>query len=497
MGLYYKSTRNSNLKVTASEAILKGLAPDGGLFVPSELPKLDVTMSDLKGKTYQEIAYLVMKQFLTDFTEEELKNCIDKAYDSKFDTEEIAPLVKVDDTYYMELFHGATIAFKDMALSILPHLMTTSAKKNDVKNEIVILTATSGDTGKAALAGFADVEGTRIIVFYPKNGVSKVQELQMVTQRGENVNVVAIHGNFDNAQSGVKAMFEDTELAEELAKKGYQFSSANSINIGRLVPQVVYYVNVYAKLLENEEIEDGEKINVVVPTGNFGNILAAYYAKQMGVPINKLICASNENKVLFDFFRTGTYDKNREFVLTSSPSMDILISSNLERLIYTIAGQDGQKNAELMDALKSSGAYEITKEMKAKLDDFVGGYATEEQTAQAIHDTYKRTGYVMDTHTAVASCVCAQYREESGDETKCLIASTASPYKFVGSVMRAIDAEYAGRDEFELVDELEKLSQVAVPNAVKEIRDAKILHTRECDADKMKETVKEILEIEV
>ena len=326
MGLYYKSTRNSNLKVTASEAILKGLAPDGGLFVPSELPKLDVSMSDLKGKTYQEIAYLVMKQFLTDFTEEELKSCIDKAYDSKFDTEEIAPLVKVDDTYYMELFHGSTIAFKDMALSILPHLMTTSAKKNDVKNEIVILTATSGDTGKAALAGFADVEGTRIIVFYPKNGVSKVQELQMVTQRGENVNVVAIHGNFDNAQSGVKAMFEDKELAEELAKKGYQFSSANSINIGRLVPQVVYYVNAYAKLLENEEIEDGEKINVVVPTGNFGNILAAYYAKQMGVPIDKLVCASNDNKVLFDFFQTGDYDRNREFILTTSPSMDILIS---------------------------------------------------------------------------------------------------------------------------------------------------------------------------
>ena len=497
MDVRYRSTRNSEVTVTASQAILKGLADDGGLFVPDHLPKLSVSMEELKGMTYQETAYAVMKEFLTDFTEEELKNCIQKAYDSKFDTEEIAPLVKVDGTYFIELFHGATIAFKDMALSILPHLLTTSAKKNHVKNEIVILTATSGDTGKAAMAGFANVEGTRIIVFYPKNGVSKVQEMQMVTQTGDNVDVVAIHGNFDNAQSGVKAMFEDKKLAEELDKHGYQFSSANSINIGRLVPQVVYYVYAYAKLLDNEEIQPGEQINVVVPTGNFGNILAAYYAKNMGVPIAKLICASNENKVLFDFFRTGTYDKNREFVLTSSPSMDILISSNLERLIYTIAGQDGQKNAELMDALKSSGAYEITKEMKAKLDDFVGGYATEEQTAQAIHDTYKRTGYVMDTHTAVASCVCAQYREESGDETKCLIASTASPYKFVGSVMRAIDAEYAGRDEFELVDELEKLSQVAVPNAVKEIRDAKILHTRECDADKMKETVKEILEIEV
>lgn len=495
MGLYYKSTRNSNLKVTASEAILKGLAPDGGLFVPSELPKLDVTMSDLKGKTYQEIAYLVMKQFLTDFTEEELKNCIDKAYDSKFDTEEIAPLVKVDDTYYMELFHGATIAFKDMALSILPHLMTTSAKKNDVKNEIVILTATSGDTGKAALAGFADVEGTRIIVFYPKNGVSKVQELQMVTQRGENVNVVAIHGNFDNAQSGVKAMLEDTELAEELAKKGYQFSSANSINIGRLVPQVVYYVNVYAKLLENEEIEDGEKINVVVPTGNFGNILAAYYAKNLGVPIAKLICASNDNKVLYDFFQTGTYDKNRGFVLTSSPSMDILISSNLERLIYLICGEDSEKTKELMEELKTTGKYTITPEMKEKLADFAAGYSTEEQTAESIRKTYEKTGYVMDTHTAVASHVSDQYREQSKDTTKCVIASTASPYKFVKSVMSAIDAENANADEFDLLPKLQEVSGVPMPQAIKDILDAKILHNLECDADKMKETVKGILNV--
>lgn len=493
MGLYYKSTRNSNLKVTASEAILKGLAPDGGLFVPSELPKLDVTMSDLKGKTYQEIAYLVMKQFLTDFTEEELKNCIDKAYDSKFDTEEIAPLVKVDDTYYMELFHGATIAFKDMALSILPHLMTTSAKKNDVKNEIVILTATSGDTGKAALAGFADVEETRIIVFYPKNGVSKVQELQMVTQRGENVNVVAIHGNFDNAQSGVKAMFEDTELAEELAKKGYQFSSANSINIGRLVPQVVYYVNAYAKLLENEEIEDGEKINVVVPTGNFGNILAAYYAKQMGVPIDKLVCASNDNKVLFDFFQTGDYDRNREFILTTSPSMDILISSNLERLIYRIAGNDADKNRELMNALSGNGKYEITEEMKAQLADFYGNFASEAETAAEIRRLYEKCGYVIDTHTAVASAVYGKYVVETGDHKTTVIASTASPFKFTRSVMDAIDIKYDAMGDFELVDELSKIAKVKVPNAIEEIRTAPVLHDTQCDVDKMKDTVKSFL----
>ena len=493
MNLLYKSTRNSDKTVTASEAILKGLADDGGLFVPESIPRLDVTMDELKNMTYQETAYAVMKQFLTDFTEEELKHCIDSAYDSKFDTEVIAPLVKVEDTYHLELFHGATIAFKDMALSILPHLLTTAAKKNHVTNDIVILTATSGDTGKAALAGFADVPGTRIIVFYPKGGVSRVQELQMVTQKGDNTSVVAIHGNFDNAQSGVKALFEDKELEKELAGAGYQFSSANSINIGRLGPQVVYYVYAYAKLLENEEITSGEEINVTVPTGNFGNILAAYYAKQMGVPIAKLICASNENKVLFDFFRTGVYDKNREFILTSSPSMDILISSNLERLIYTIAGRDAQKNAELMAQLREKGTYEITPEMKERLGDFVGGYATEEETAATIRTTYEKTGYVMDTHTAVAAYVCAQYRKDSGDDKKCLVASTASPYKFIHSVMSAIDVKYADVDEFELIDELSRISGTEIPNAIEEIRNADIRHTRECEAGDMKAAVKEIL----
>lgn len=496
MNLLYKSTRNADKTVTASQAILKGLAEDGGLFVPTELPKLDVTMDELKTMSYQETAYAVMKQFLTDFTEEELKHCINSAYDSKFDTEVIAPLVKVGDTYHLELFHGATIAFKDMALSILPHLLTTAAKKNNVTKDIVILTATSGDTGKAALAGFADVPGTKIIVFYPKNGVSKVQELQMVTQKGDNTSVVAIHGNFDNAQSGVKALFEDKELEKELSEAGYQFSSANSINIGRLVPQVVYYVYAYAKLLENEEIENGEEINVTVPTGNFGNILAAYYAKQMGVPIAKLICASNENKVLFDFFKTGKYDRNREFVLTSSPSMDILISSNLERLIYTIAGQDAKKNSELMEALKKDGVYEITPEMKEKLSDFEGGYSTEEETKETIGGTYKSTGYVMDTHTAVAAHVSRAYRDASKDQKKMLVASTASPYKFARSVMTAIDEKYDELEEFALIDELEKVSGVAIPNAIEEIRNAQIRHTKECDVDKMKETVKEILGVE-
>ncbi len=356
MDILYSSTRNDAKKIKASQAILKGLADDGGLFVPDHIPTLTCPLRDLAGRTYQEIAYEVMRLFLTDFTEEELRSCISRAYDSKFDTEVIAPIVEAEGTYYMELFHGATIAFKDMALSILPYLMIASAKKNHVENDIVILTATSGDTGKAALAGFAGVEGTKIIVFYPKNGVSPIQEKQMVTQKGDNTLVVGIHGNFDDAQSGVKALFNDRELAEEMAAAGLQFSSANSINIGRLVPQVVYYVYAYAKLLEEDKLSENERMNVVVPTGNFGNILAAFYAKQMGVPIGKLICASNENKVLYDFFSTGKYDRNREFVLTSSPSMDILISSNLERLIYRIAGEDAKKNAALMDLLMQTGA---------------------------------------------------------------------------------------------------------------------------------------------
>ena len=495
MNLLYKSTRDAEKTVTASQAILKGLADDGGLFVPVSIPKLPVSLGELKEMTYQEIAYTVMKEFLTDFTEEELKSCIAKAYDSKFDTEEIAPLAKVEDAYYLELFHGATIAFKDMALSILPHLLTTSAKKNQVKNEIVILTATSGDTGKAALAGFADVEGTKIIVFYPKNGVSRVQELQMVTQKGDNTSVVAIHGNFDNAQSGVKAMFENKELEKELNEAGYQFSSANSINIGRLVPQVVYYVYAYAKLLQNEEIAEDEEINVVVPTGNFGNILAAYYAKNMGIPIAKLICASNENKVLYDFFQTGTYDRNREFVLTTSPSMDILISSNLERLIYKISGEDARKDTDLMTELKTKGSYAITGEMKANLADFAAGYATEEQVAKTIHDIYEDTGYVMDTHTAVAATVYKAYREDSKDDRKTVIASTASPYKFAGSVMSAIDPKNKGQDHFKLIEELQKVSGTELPNAIKEIMNAEIRHNTECDVDQMEQTVKNILSV--
>ena len=495
MELIYKSTRNSNETATASLAILKGLANEGGLFVPDSIPAFDVSLEELAKMDYREVAYNVMKLMLTDFTEEELRHCINSAYDDKCDTKEIAPLVKKAGAYYLELFHGSTIAFKDMALSILPYLLTTSAKKNNVHNEIVILTATSGDTGKAALAGFADVPGTKIIVFYPKNGVSPIQEKQMVTQKGDNTFVVGIKGNFDDAQTGVKNMFSDVELNKYLDEKGYQFSSANSINIGRLVPQMVYYVYAYTRLVADGTIKAGDKINVVVPTGNFGNILAAYYAKQMGLPINKFICASNENKVLYDFFATGNYNKNREFILTSSPSMDILISSNLERLIYRIAGNDAAKNKELMTALTGKGEYTITDDMKKELSDFYGNYASEVETAATIKKVYESDSYIMDTHTAVAATVYDKYVKETGDDTPTVIASTASPYKFTRSVMNAIDSEYDKKTDFELVDELNRLSGVKVPQAIEDIRTAPVRHNTVCEKDKMLDEVKGFLGI--
>lgn len=493
MEIRYKSTRNENETITASQAVLQGLAKDGGLFVPTAIPTLDVSLEDLSKMNYREVAYEVMKLFLTDYTEAELKHCINSAYDSKFDVPEIAPIKEADGVYYLELFHGATIAFKDMALSILPHLLTTAAKKNNNQGEIVILTATSGDTGKAALAGFADVPGTRIIVFYPKNGVSRIQEKQMITQKGANTHVIGITGNFDDAQTGVKQMFGNAGLKERMAKAGFAFSSANSINIGRLVPQVVYYVYAYTRLLANGTLKNGERMNVTVPTGNFGNILAAYYAKLMGTPIGKLVCASNDNKVLFDFFTTGTYDRNREFILTTSPSMDILISSNLERLIYMIAGCDAKKTTELMNSLKETGRYEITPEMKEKLADFVGGYATEDKTAETIGELYRKTGYVIDTHTAVAATVANEYRANTKDQTVMLVASTASPYKFTRSVMGAIDKKYESWTDFDLVDELSRLAKVAVPNAIEEIRTAPVLHNTVCETEKMQAEVEKFL----
>ena len=491
MDLFYTSTRDDSVRVKASQAVLQGLSAEGGLFVPEEIPALDRGLEELAGMTYQEIAFEVMKLFLTDFTREELLHCIEKAYVSKFDTPEIVPDREADGVSYLELFHGPTIAFKDMALSILPHLMTTAAGKNQVQDEIVILTATSGDTGKAALAGFAKVPGTRIVVFYPKDGVSPIQEKQMVTQKGKNTFVVGIRGNFDDAQSGVKEIFGDAVLKAEMKAAGFRFSSANSINIGRLVPQIVYYVYACARLYKKGALKEGGTVNAVVPTGNFGNILAAYYAKRMGLPLGRLICASNENRVLYDFFRTGCYDRNREFILTSSPSMDILISSNLERLIYEIGGRDSGKAAALMKRLSEEGSYEITPDMQEKLGDFYGNYASEEETAAAIRRIYEKTGYVLDPHTAVAEGVYEKYRAETGDEKVTVIASTASPFKFTGSVMKGLGQECGAADDFELADRLSGLSGTEIPGAVREIRNAEVLHHRVVEVKDMKTAVKE------
>ncbi|VUW91247.1 Threonine synthase [Streptococcus constellatus] len=492
MTLVYQSTRDANNTVTASQAILQGLATDGGLFTPISYPQVELDFAKLKDASYQEVAKLILSAFLDDFTDQELDDCINNAYDSKFYTPEIAPLVKLNGQYNLELFHGSTIAFKDMALSILPHLMTTAAKKHGLKNKIVILTATSGDTGKAAMAGFADVPGTEIIVFYPKDGVSKVQELQMTTQTGDNTHVVAIEGNFDDAQTNVKHMFNDVDLRERLATHQLQFSSANSMNIGRLVPQIVYYVYAYAQLVKTGQIQAGEAVNFAVPTGNFGNILAAYYAKQIGLPVGKLICASNENNVLTDFFKTRVYDKKRSFKVTSSPSMDILVSSNLERLIFHLLGNSAEKTADLMKGLNQDGQYELTDFDSAILELFAAEYATEAETAAEIRRVYEASDYIEDPHTAVASAVYQKYRTATGDETKTVIASTASPYKFPVVAVEAVTGQ-TGLSDFEALAKLHELSGVAVPPAVDGLENAQVRHKTTVAADQMQATVESYL----
>lgn len=492
MTLVYQSTRDANNTVTASQAILQGLATDGGLFTPISYPQLELDFIKLKDASYQEVAKLILSAFLDDFTDQELDDCINNAYDSKFDTPEIAPLVKLNGQYNLELFHGATIAFKDMALSILPHLMTTAAKKHGLKNKIVILTATSGDTGKAAMAGFADVPGTEIIVFYPKDGVSKVQELQMTTQTGDNTHVVAIEGNFDDAQTNVKRMFNDAALRERLAAHKLQFSSANSMNIGRLVPQIVYYVYAYAQLVKAGQIQAGEAVNFAVPTGNFGNILAAYYAKQIGLPVGKLICASNENNVLTDFFKTHVYDKKRSFKVTSSPSMDILVSSNLERLIFHLLGNSAEKTADLMKSLNQHGQYELTDFDPAILELFAAEYATEVETASEIKRVYEASDYIEDPHTAVASAVYQKYRTATGDETTTVTASTASPYKFPVVAVEAVMGQ-SGLSDFEALTKLHEISGVAVPSAVANLETAQVRHKTTVAADQMQAAVESYL----
>ena len=471
----YKSTRDSSLNVTSAQAIAQGISADGGLFIPESIPQ--ITMEELKALSelsYKERADVVFGKFLTDFTAQELDYCTSGAYNTmNFDTENIAELTDAfGNAHILELWHGPTCAFKDMALQILPYLLTTSLKKNGEDKEVVILVATSGDTGKAALEGFKDVPGTSIMVFYPDQGVSSMQKRQMATQEGANVGVCAIEGNFDDCQNGVKMIFTDNAVKEKLAANGKMFSSANSINWGRLAPQIVYYVSAYAELAKRGEIAFGDTVNVVVPTGNFGNILAAYYAKNMGVPIGKLICASNVNKVLTDFIETGVYDRNRDFFATISPSMDILISSNLERLLYILTGGDDAQIREWFGKLSTEGRYEVTDDIKAKLQaDFVGGFCDDAETKKTIHDFKAQYGYTCDTHTAVAVKVYLDYIAKTGDTTKTIIASTASPYKFSASVLEAIEGAQSAADEYEQVAHLAEVSGLPVPQSLAALKD--------------------------
>jgi threonine synthase len=490
--IFYQSTRGQSSPVAAAAAILEGIAGDGGLYVPSFIPQFSQDWPKLIMLDYRQLAYLVMRDYLPDFSVAQLKDCIDKAYDHKFDSHDIAPLVKRADAYFLELYHGPTLAFKDMALTILPHLLKKAASICGTQNEIVILTATSGDTGKAALEGFAGVDGTKIIVFYPENGVSPIQKRQMVTQEESNTFVVGIEGNFDDAQSGVKKIFADCTLREEMAAAGMVFSSANSINIGRLIPQIVYYYHAYLRLIADGQIEAGEKINFAVPTGNFGNILAGYYAKKMGLPINRLICASNQNKVLYDFFTTGAYDRNRDFVVTMSPSMDILISSNLERLLFDLCQRDSDFVQKLMKDLAETGRYSLTAAMQEKLADFEGGFASEQETAQAIRDVYRDEQYLIDTHTAVAYSVWKKYVAKTADHTKTVVVSTAAPFKFTADVLRSLDEKYDRQDDFALLAEMGRLTG-HVPVPIQKLLQKEVRHTTVCSTKDMRPVVKRFL----
>ncbi len=479
--MFFTGTR-SRVKIQSAQAIAAGIAADGGLYVPETFPQLSNSdFEALKNADYCERAKKVLSSFLTDYSSEELDYCVQGAYNGTFENNTPAPLADIGNNRYMlELWHGPTCAFKDLALQLLPYLLTVALKKGASGNQAVILVATSGDTGKAALAGFADVKDTSIIVFYPRDGVSDMQKLQMTTQKGGNVAVCAIAGNFDDAQSGVKAIFGDSEMKKFLAAHNLEFSSANSINFGRLVPQIVYYVSAYCDLLKNGTLKDGEQFNVVVPTGNFGNILAAVYAKKMGVPIKKFICASNCNKVLTDFIRTGVYDRNREFFTTESPSMDILISSNLERMLYLLADGDCKMVAGLMEQLKTTGKYQISETMlEALQQEFYGGFCDDAEGRKAIAKIFKERNYLCDTHTAVALAVGENYRKDTGDDTLQVIASTASAYKFAPAVLEALTDEALPADDFAKLELLSKLTGTKVPAPLAALKGENVLH-KEC-----------------
>lgn len=499
--MYYQSTRNKKICQTSAAAIKKGLSDEGGLFVPDSIPKVELDeIASFADMNYRERAKIILSKFLTDFTKEEIETCVNSAYTKeKFETDDIAPVYKLNDkVYFLELWHGPTCAFKDMALQILPHLLTTSMKKTNETDEVVILVATSGDTGKAALEGFRDVDGTRIIVFYPNNGVSEIQKLQMITQEGDNVGVCAVEGNFDDAQNGVKRIFTDEEYKSLLAANKFKLSSANSINWGRLVPQIVYYFSAYADMLKLGEIKIGDKINIVVPTGNFGNILAGYYAYCMGLPVNRFICASNKNNVLTDFINTGKYNKNREFFTTISPSMDILISSNLERFLYHISERDDKFVADVMQKLQTEGEYSVPKNIFDKISEiFSADFADENETMSAIKACNDEYGYVIDTHTAVAKAVLDKYVQKTGDTTKTVIASTASPFKFNQSVMIALAGSGAvlGKDEFSLLEELSQKSGMKIPKSLAELKTKPKLFDSVCEKQEMINTVSDFLQI--
>lgn len=498
--MLYTSTRDNSIRVTASQAIAQGISEEGGLFVPCELPKFSLDkITSMTSLSYIERAKTVLREFLTDFTEEELDYCVNGAYAAeKFSSSKIAPVVNVHgNENILELWHGPTCAFKDMALQLLPYLMTVSAKKTADGKTIVILVATSGDTGKAALEGFKNVENTKILVFYPVDGVSPMQKLQMTTQEGENVAVCAINGNFDDAQSAVKSIFTNDEIKAQLAEKNMMFSSANSINWGRLVPQIVYYFSAYCDLIEQGRIKAGDEINVVVPTGNFGNILAGYYAKKMGLPIKKLVCASNTNNVLTDFLKTGEYNRNRKFYATTSPSMDILISSNLERLLYHMSGEDSNTVNELMSALSKDGKYRVSPQLIEKIqEEFSAGYCDEKCVDETIKHNFDDYKYLCDTHTAVAVDVYENYVKKTGDDIPTVIDSTASPYKFSKSVLTALlGGKTPSLSEFDMVDELNKVSDFDVPKPLKALKDKKVRFTDVCDKENMSEMVFKLLNL--
>lgn len=488
----YESTRDRNDKLSSSNAILNGIAKDGGLYVMRDLEEKSIDINSLMDKSYKEMAEIILGVMLDDFSTNEIKNCVEKSYTDKFSKDEMTPVVKVGEDYITELFYGPTSAFKDVALSILPHLITTSFIKNDIKKEVIILTATSGDTGKAALEGFKDVESTKIIVFYPEGGVSQIQKSQMETQDGNNTYVCAIKGNFDDAQTGVKNIFANKELNDTLNEKNKMFSSANSINIGRLVPQVVYYFYSYIDLVKKGAIKLHAKVNFSVPTGNFGNILAGYYAKILGLPINKLICASNENNVLYDFIKTGIYDKNRDFHKTISPSMDILISSNLERLLYYISEKDNDMVKSLMKQLNENGKYSINQEMKDRIKaQFCGGCVCKKDTEETIKQTYDDYGYLLDTHTAVAYKTLQDYKNRTGDKTISIVLSTASPFKFSKSVYEALFGR-TDIDEFSIMYDLCHKTGTEIPMNLKSLQSKKVLHCTVCDKNEMEEYIKTI-----